>query len=137
MGIVKLRLLNENHKRKAGIRRVQPTRCEVSPFIYFCKTFYMFQTVFPPSSGAQNCTYSVRYVSVQHLTLYVQFWAPDDGGKNRLKRVECLTEINWETSHLVGCTLRIYEGDSKSKDRIHLTAIIKVSMSNFTYHFST
>ena len=26
--------------------------------------------------------------------LYVQFWAPDDGWKNRLKHVECLTQIN-------------------------------------------
>ena len=28
------------------------------------------------------------------MTLYVQFWAPDDGRKNRLKHVERLTEIN-------------------------------------------
>jgi len=35
-----------------------------------------FRRVFRPSSGAQNCTYSVRYLSDQHLTLYVQFWAP-------------------------------------------------------------
>jgi len=28
------------------------------------------------------------------LTLYVQFWAPDDGRKTRLKHVERLTEIN-------------------------------------------
>ena len=28
------------------------------------------------------------------LTLYVPFWAPDDGQKNRLKHVERLTEIN-------------------------------------------
>ena len=27
--------------------RVQPTRCNVPQFIYFCKTLYMFQTVFP------------------------------------------------------------------------------------------
>ena len=32
-----------------------------------------FRRVFPPSSGAQNCTYSVRYLSDQCLTLYVQF----------------------------------------------------------------
>jgi len=29
------------------VRRVQPTRCDVSQFIYFCKTLYMFQRVFP------------------------------------------------------------------------------------------
>ena len=60
--------------RNACILKVQPTRCNVSQFIYFCKTLYMFQTVFP--SGAQNCTYSVRYLS------------------DRLKHVERLTEIN-------------------------------------------
>ena len=34
------------------------------------------------------------------LTLYVQFWAPDDWRKNRLKHVEQLTEINklWNVS---------------------------------------
>jgi len=29
------------------IRKVQPTRCNVSQFIYFCKTLYVFQTGFP------------------------------------------------------------------------------------------
>ena len=29
------------------VRRVQPTRCNVSHFVYFCKTLYMFQAVFP------------------------------------------------------------------------------------------
>ena len=53
-----------------------------------------FTQFFRPSSGAQNCTYSFRYWSDKYLTLYVQFWVPDDGRKNRLKHVECLTEIN-------------------------------------------
>ena len=43
---------------------------------------------FRPSSGAQNCTYSITYLSDQYVTLYVQFWAPDDGRKNCLKHVE-------------------------------------------------
>ena len=30
-----------------GVRRVQPTRCDVSQFICFSKMLYMFQTVFP------------------------------------------------------------------------------------------
>jgi len=29
------------------VRRVQPTRCNVSQFIYFCTTLYMYQTGFP------------------------------------------------------------------------------------------
>jgi len=53
-----------------------------------------FRRFFRPSSGAQYCTYSVRYWSDKYLTLYVQFWAPDDGRKPRLKHVEGLTEIN-------------------------------------------
>jgi len=32
-----------------------------------------FRRFFRPSSGAQNCTYRVRYLSDQYLTLYVQF----------------------------------------------------------------
>ena len=32
--------------------------------------------------------------SDQYLTLYVQFLAPDDGRKNRLKHIEHLTDIN-------------------------------------------
>ena len=38
---------DETRLLSAHIRRVQPTRCNVSQFIYFCKTLYMFQTVFP------------------------------------------------------------------------------------------
>jgi len=53
-----------------------------------------FRRFFCPSSTAQNCTYSVRHLSDQYLKLYVQFWAPDDGRKNRLKHAERLTEIN-------------------------------------------
>ena len=30
-----------------------------------------------------------------------------------------------------------YEGESKSKGKIHLTALIEVIVSNFTYYFST
>ena len=66
-----------------------------------------FRRFFRPLSGAQNCTYSDRYWPDKFLTLYVQFWAPDDGQKNRLKHVERPTEINtFESLHLVGCTLR-------------------------------
>jgi len=58
------------------------------------RRFTCFRRFFRPSLGAQNCTYRVRYWSDKYLTLYVQFWAPDDGWKNRLKHVERLTEIN-------------------------------------------
>ena len=75
-----------------------------------------FRWVFRPSSGAQNCTYRVRYWSDKYLTLYVQVWAPDDGRKNRLKHVERLTEINklwnvascWLYTANVWTSLRIF-----------------------------
>ena len=82
---------------------MQPTRSDVSQFIYICKTLYIFRRLFLPSSGDQNCTYSVRYLSDRYcylllaagssMALYVQFWAPDDG-QNNLKHVERLTEKN-------------------------------------------
>ena len=70
-----------------------------------------FRQFLRPSSGAQKCVYSIRYCvkplllpattvagSSKDLTkyrmLYTQFWAPDDGRRNRLKHVEHFTEIN-------------------------------------------
>jgi hypothetical protein len=61
-------------------------------FIYFCKTLFIFQTVFPPIIRSTKL-HIQRQVFVRPL-LYVQFWAPDDGRKYRLKHVERLTEIN-------------------------------------------
>jgi len=33
--------------------------------------------------------------------------------------------------------IKMYEGESKCKGKIHLTALTEVTVSNFTYHFST
>ena len=35
-----------NYRDIQRLRSVQPTRCNVSQFIYFCKMLYMFQTGF-------------------------------------------------------------------------------------------
>jgi len=43
------------------ISRLQPTRCNVSWFIYFYRRSTCFRRFLRPSSGAQNCTYSFRY----------------------------------------------------------------------------
>ena len=50
------------------IRRVQPTRCNVSQFISV-RLCTCFRGVFRPSSGAQNCTYSVRHLSDRYYYL--------------------------------------------------------------------
>jgi len=86
-----------------------------------------FRRFLRPSSGAQNCTYSVIYCQTvminkllviyvvfnfiitvvitsnlfnfiitvwQYLMMYVQFCAPDDGRRNRLRHVEQFIQIN-------------------------------------------
>jgi len=58
-------LSNKNacsNKEEHGTRRVQPTRCKVSQFISVRRST-CFRWFFRPSSGAQNCIYSVRYLS--------------------------------------------------------------------------
>ena len=98
--------------------------------VYFCKTLYMFQTGFSPIIRSSKLNIQ-RQVFVRpillpaSLTLYVQFWAPDDGRETRLKHVVCVTEIEWETLHLVGCTVRIvWEA---------LTAIVDASVRVMTF----
>ena len=49
------------------IRKVQPTRCNVSQFLYFCKTLYMFQTVFP-SIVRSSKLHIQHQVFAEHLT---------------------------------------------------------------------
>jgi len=41
--------------------KLQPTRCNVSWFIYFYRRATSFRWFLCPSSGAHNCTYSLRY----------------------------------------------------------------------------
>jgi len=79
-----------------------------------------FRRVCRPSSGAQNCTYSVRYLSDQycyllsslvgmfHLSqasMYVQFWVPDDGRKTRLKHETCTASYRNKLWNVASCWL--------------------------------
>jgi len=75
------------------IRRVQPTSCKVSQFIYFCKTLYMFQTGFPSiiRSSKLHLQHQVFLRPVPDAICAVL--SSDDGQKTRLKHVERLTEI--------------------------------------------
>jgi len=41
-------------KTYQDICRIRPRRCDVSQFIYFCKTLYMFQTVLPSITGSSK-----------------------------------------------------------------------------------
>ena len=55
------------------------------------RRFAYFRLLFRPTSGAQNCTHSVRYFSEQYcyVLLAVRLW-----WKNRLKYAERVTEVN-------------------------------------------
>ena len=55
--------------------------------------------------------------------------------KNHLK--EDTAKQNVRLHLFADAVLFKYEGDSKSKGKIHLTAVIQVTVSNFTYYFST
>jgi len=55
-------------------RTVQPTRCNVSQFISVRRST-CFRRFFRPSSGAQNCTYSIRYWSDQYCYLLLAWLA--------------------------------------------------------------
>jgi hypothetical protein len=75
--------------------------------LYYCQCSTCFRRFLSPSSGAQNCTHSIWYVpgllaatansptlavAASNLDIYqmlcVQFLAPDNGWRNRLKHVE-------------------------------------------------
>ena len=90
--------------------------------IYFCEMLYMFQVVTPPIIGCSKTvrtasgtlsnlycylplSWKLRSISstpvagnskvlTKYPMLYIQFWALDDGRRNRLKHVEHFTEIN-------------------------------------------
>ena len=117
-----------------------------SRYVYFYKLPYMFQAVFPPiirstklyiqrqvlsnqycflllSWMRSSISYTVAAVLVwQCLTPYMQFCAPDDGRRNRLKLVEQFIEINrsrkccillvvlqWYTCDVRTCELQIFK----------------------------
>jgi hypothetical protein len=92
--------------------QVQPTRCNVTQFIYFCEMLHMFQTVPPPIIRSSKTVYTASD-TLSNLYCYLplswqlalkgwqsircciySFWAPDDGRRNRLKHVEHFAEIN-------------------------------------------
>jgi hypothetical protein len=88
-----------NSSYEQVIPTLQPTRCTCYLKLFILvKLSTCFGHPFRPSSGAQNCVYSngicQTAAAVWHITLqYTQFWAPDDGRKDRPKHVERLTNI--------------------------------------------
>ena len=103
--------------------QVQPTRCNVTLLIYFCEMLYMFQADSPPIIRSSKLYIQHRVLcqilllpattvagSSKGLTkypmLYIQFWAPDDGRRNRLKYVERFTEINKLRNFVLICFQR-------------------------------
>ena len=89
------------------ISTIKLTRCtSVSNLFYFAMTLYMFRTVFPSiimssrlyvqqqtDTGVCLLANRQQYLFDKCLLLYVQSWKPDDGWKDRPKRVECRSKI--------------------------------------------
>ena len=75
-----LHTISLNSDMFRSIRRVQPTRRDVSQFIYFCKTLYMFQSVIHQELKTAHTASGICHTNT--ATCY------------RLKHVERLTEIN-------------------------------------------
>jgi hypothetical protein len=83
--------------------------------VHFYKLLYMFQAVPPPNirstklyiqrqvlSNQYCCLLQQTAVLVwQYPTLYVQFCAPDDEWRNRLKHVEQFIELNWSRKRCI------------------------------------
>jgi len=113
---------------------VKPTRCAIFEFIEYHST--CFGRSFHPSSGVQDCTQCIKYMSYRlvdcllagtrwnsfhlvpaskqstnlydiYLMVCVQSQTPDDGRKDRLKRVKWYS-VNSKIVHLVGFTIEIY-----------------------------
>jgi hypothetical protein len=69
--------------------------CYIKLFILVKRSTYFGRSI-RPSSGAQMCVFTNDYLLLSQITtaawriplLYTQFWAPDDGRKDRPKHVE-------------------------------------------------
>ena len=81
------------------IRTVQPTTCSVSQFLYFCKTLYMFQTVFASVIRSSKLhiqrqvfvrTLLLAAASRRHSTCFRQFFRPSSWAQNCTYRVRYL-----------------------------------------------
>jgi hypothetical protein len=112
---------------------VKPTRCIIFEFIEYHST--SFGQSFRPSSGVQDCTHSIKYMSYRlvdcllagtrrndfllmpaskqstnlydiYLMLCVQSWSPDDGRKDCPKHVKWYS-ISSKIVHLVGFIIEI------------------------------
>ena len=59
--VAKMFILCNFHTETEYNSKLQPTRCNVSWFIYFYRRSTCFRRFFRPSSGAHNCTCSFRY----------------------------------------------------------------------------
>ena len=82
-----------SYKHNDFLLRVQPTRCDFSQFIYFCKTLYTFQPVFPSVIRSTK-------LHIQRLTnawrCMCRFLLLMMDGKPGWNMYSDLTEINWE-----------------------------------------
>jgi hypothetical protein len=94
----------------------------------------MFRTVFLSiiRSSRLYTQHQVYVLYDIYLKLYVHFWSPDDGQKDRPKHVEWYS-INSKIVHLVDFTIEIYQ-DARSHERqIRVAVLHKLEFCNVMY----
>ena len=95
-----------------------------------CQTFYCYLPLSWKSWNSSTLAASSS-IGCQYLKLYIQFWAPDDGRRNRLKHIEHFTEIN-RLCNVASCWLYL-EIRNKcviSVERIcHLNILIQLKLN--------
>jgi len=93
---------------KISNSKLQPTRCNVSWFIYFYRRPTCFRRFLRPSSGAHNCTCSFRYCRPILLLAATVEEMERSSISSTVAASIGRQQINQETLHLVGCNLELY-----------------------------
>ena len=87
-----------------------------------CQTFTVTCHCHGTSSNSSTTVAGSSKVFTKYPMLYIQFWAPADGRRNRLKHVEHFTEIN-KLCNVASCWLylemgtKFYLGTSNEEDQ--------------------
>ena len=97
----------------------------------------------PPAASSQGvCGYIAVMATLKFTCCFITFVIPfvfiNFINKLDWSVCTCLTQLYLIVEICIEFSkFYTYEGESKIKGKIHLTALIEVTVSNFTYHFST
>ena len=125
---------------------IYPTRCNVTPFIYFWKLLNIFRVVSQPIiRSTYNCIYSIWHLSNRncHLSLSWGYHPKHVEQFTEIKKV-CVTvrladynlESNYTSNFPTKCTCTIEYFISFTKYLLHVSALAVPSSGRNLYHIS-